>query len=69
MLQGMIAIFDRGHALELFLNALGVVPVDIVVELSHEVVYRRELFAVVHLGFEMAEEVFHDRIIEAIALA
>ena len=65
----MIPIFLRGHALELFLDSLGVVRVDIVVELGHEVVYRREVFAVIHLCLEMAEEDFHDCIIEAIALA
>jgi len=49
------------------LDFLGVVSGDVVVELDYEVIDRSGVFAVVHLRFEMAEEVFVDRVIETLA--
>lgn len=59
----MVPVLFRGHALKSFLHWLGVVPVDVVIDFGDEFGDTGEVLAVVHLGFQVAEEVFHDRVV------
>ena len=51
------------------MDAFGVVPPDVLVDCLVELCDGVEGFSVVHLGFQVAEEVLHDRVVVAVAFA
>lgn len=65
----MIPILHRGHALQSFLDPLGVVPLDVLIDSPGEILDGGEVLSVIHLGFQMPEEVLHHRVVITVALA
>ncbi len=65
--KGLIPVLHRGQALESLLDAFGVVPLDVLVDRLVELCDGVEDFSVVHLGFQVPEEILHDRVVVTVA--
>ncbi len=66
--KGLVPVLHRSQALESLLELFGVVPVDVVVDCAGELFDGGEAFAVVHLGFQVAEEVLDDGVVPTVTL-
>lgn len=63
----MVPILHRRQTLESLLDALVVVPVNVVIDRVVKLIQLDKRLTVIHLCFEMSEEVLHDRVVVAVA--